>query len=46
VNGIGRGVDVIERTVEVVETRTEFRRADSRSRIPDPGREPSTSGTA
>jgi hypothetical protein len=46
VDRIGGGVDVIERAVEVVETRTEFRRADPGSRIPDPGREPSTSGTA
>ena len=46
VDRVGSGVDVIEGSVEIVETRTEFRRADPGSRIPNPGPEPSTSGTA
>ena len=46
VDRVGGGVDVIEGSIEIVETRTELRRADPGSRIPGPGRGPSTSGTA
>jgi hypothetical protein len=50
VDRIGRGADVVERAIEVLEPRFEFEStgpdADPGSRIPDPGRSPPTSGTA
>jgi len=50
VDRIGRGVGVVERAIEVLEPRFEFEstgpEADPGSRIPYPGRDPPTSGTA